>query len=80
MVFDDLSSALRDTASGYLPFVEKIISLIRKRSVILSLCMVIARSMTGYYVAQRVTQLDAIFYGPETKSLKALALCEIGAY
>ncbi len=42
--------------------------------------MLIAGCMAGYYVAQRLTQLDPILYGPETKSLKALALYEIGAY
>jgi tetratricopeptide (TPR) repeat protein len=63
-----------------LPFVDKLVSLIRKRGVILTLCMVTAGSLAGYYVVQRVTQLDPIFYGPDAKSLKALALYEIGAY
>jgi Tfp pilus assembly protein PilF len=65
-----------------LPFVEKIVAtLVRhKRGAILSLCFLIVGGMTGYYALQRVTQLDHIFYGPEMKSLKALALYEIGAY
>ena len=65
-----------------LPFVEKIVStLVRhKRGVMLSLCLLIAVSLAGYYTLQRVTQLGSILYGPETKSLKALALYEIGAY
>ena len=65
-----------------LPFVEKIVStLVRhKRGAILSLCLLIAGSLAGYYTLQRVTQLSPILYGPEMKSLKALALYEIGAY
>lgn len=63
-----------------LPFVDKIVSLIRTRGFILSFCLLIAGSLVGYYVVQRVTQLSEVFYGPETKSLKALALYEIGAY
>ncbi len=65
-----------------LPFVEKIVaSLVRhKRGAILSLCFLIATSMAGYHVLQRVTQLNHIFYGPEMNSVKAFALYEIGAY
>jgi Tfp pilus assembly protein PilF len=65
-----------------LPFVEKIVSTVvrHKRGAILSLCILIACSMAGYYALQRVAQLDQVFYGPEMNSLKALALYEIGAY
>lgn len=62
------------------PFVDKLVSLIRRRGVILTLCMVIAGSVAGYYVVQRVMQLDPIFYGPDAKSLKAFTLYEFGAY
>lgn len=65
-----------------LPFVEKIVSMVvrHKRGAVLSLIFLIIGSMAGYYVLQRASQLNAVFYGPEMKSMKALALYELGAY
>lgn len=65
-----------------LPFVEKVVStLVRhRRGAVLSLLLLLLSSMAGYYVLQRATQLNAVLYGPEMKSVKALALYELGAY
>lgn len=65
-----------------LPFLEKIVGIVsrHRRGAILLFCFVLAAGMTGYHVLQRLGQIDRVFLGPDMKSLKALALYEIGAY
>jgi tetratricopeptide (TPR) repeat protein len=65
-----------------LPILEKVIGtfLRHKKLTIVVISLLMTTGLASCHLLQRITELSPIVYGPEFKSVKALALYETGAY
>jgi len=61
---------------------EKLIAafLRHKRLMTIVMCFVFGGGIVGVHVVTRLSELDPVLYGPESQSIKAFALYELGAY
>lgn len=65
-----------------LPFVERMVAAVlrHKRVMLFVVGLILGVGLGGSYLVTRDSEIEYFLYGPESRSIKALALYEIGAY